>query len=109
MFSLQQFYDLIYRGDYWIRKSYFCDGRVNCPLDPVPLDEAAASCATTPAPTAPPATSPRPGWERAPGSGDHGDTSLVSIVLISVVGLLVIACGIVCTLKKVTSKHVSIT
>ena len=98
---------ILYRGDYWIRKSYFCDGRVNCPLDPVPLDEAAASCATTPAPTAPPATVrvTRPGWERAPGFGDHGDTSLVSIVLISVVGLLVIACGIVCTLKKVTSQH----
>ena len=92
---------ILYRGDYWIRKSYFCDGRVNCPLDPVPLDEAAASCATTPAPTAPPVTVTvtRPGWERSP---DPGDTSFVSIVLISVVGLLVIACGIVCTLKKVT-------
>lgn len=55
-------YDVIFnlfsRGDYWIRKKYFCDGRVNCPKDPEPLDEADVSCATTPAPP-PPSTTTR--------------------------------------------------
>ena len=49
---------LFSRGDYWIRKKYFCDGRVNCPKDPDPLDEADVSCATTPAPP-PPSTTTR--------------------------------------------------
>jgi len=92
------------RGEYWIRKKYFCDGRVNCPKDPDPLDEADVSCATTPAPP-PPSTTPRPPgvFECVGGKcldDDSWDFSFVLIVLISIVGLLVIACGIVCTLKK---------
>ena len=49
---------IIISGEYWISKRYFCDGRVNCPQDPDPLDEADASCATTPAPP-PPSTTTR--------------------------------------------------
>jgi len=92
-------------GDYFIRKKYFCDGRVNCPDDgDNPRDEADHSCATTPAP--PTTTSKTPftvsngNASTGPGSGSQWDFSFVVIVLISIVGLLVIACGIVCTLKK---------
>ena len=48
---------LFCRGNYWIRKNYFCDGRVNCPEDNNnPLDEADISCATTPVPPTPSTT-----------------------------------------------------
>lgn len=92
------------RGDYYIRKKYFCDGRVNCPDDgDNPLDEADHFCATTPAPptTAKSEAGDRQGnTDSSPRPGSKWDFSFVLIVLISIVGLLVIACGIVCTLKK---------
>lgn len=89
------------RGNYWIRKKYFCDDRVNCPLDQDPVDEADISCATTPAPTTTSTTIRYP-FSRDDGGIYHEslDYSFVLIVLVSIVGLLVIACGIVCTLKK---------
>jgi len=91
------------RGNYWIRKKYFCDGRVNCPKDEDPQDEAAISCATTPAPPTTTSTTETVRFIDDNGimiSDDSWDYSAVSILLISIVGLLVIACGIVCTLKK---------
>ena len=67
-------------GEYWIRKKYFCDGRVNCPMDLAsrsesnsklkpPLDEADKSCATTPAP---PTTSSTTTQKHLPFDDNYG-------------------------------------
>jgi len=82
----------------WIRKEYFCDGRVNCRL---PTDEESRSCSTTaPPPTL--ATTERTRFEsdKPKEESSSWDFSFIFIALISIVGLLVIACGIVCTLKR---------
>lgn len=91
------------RGDYFIRKKYFCDGRINCPTDgDNPRDEADQFCATTPAsPTMTTSTTRKPFKDNnGKIQSSNWNFSFVLIVLISIIGLLVIACGIVCTLKK---------
>lgn len=93
-------------NNYWVRRTYFCDGRVNCPLDVgPPRDEADSSCATTAAPavdSTSPTPSPAQPSHPGPEQATAWDFSFVLIVPISMVGLLVIACGIVCTLKRCT-------
>jgi len=93
--------------NYWIRNEYFCDGRANCPQNPLTQessDEETTVCSTTAAP--PTTTTQRPTYyseserEREPKESSSWDFSFIFIALISIVGLLVIACGIVCTLKK---------
>jgi len=87
----------------WIQTRYFCDGRVNCALDPQGLwtDEAPQSCATTQAPkpkvrpTRPTVITTTPAEDLATGL----DLSLGTIVLVSILSLSLIACIIVVTLK----------
>jgi len=92
-------------GKYWIRNEYFCDGRANCPQNPESeesSDEETQRCSTTAAP--PTTTTQRPIYkhtsEKPKEESSNWDFSFIFIALISIIGLLVIACGIVCTLKK---------
>jgi len=87
----------------WIRNEYFCDGRKNCPLNGFESsDEEPRACLTTAAPpTTPPTQRPSFASEKPPPDvSSSWDFSFIFIALISIIGLLVIACGIVCTLKK---------
>jgi len=90
------------KQSHWIRNEYFCDGRVNCPLHGLESsDEETRACSTTAAP--PTTTTQRPSYnesEKPKESSSSWDFSFIFIALISIIGLLVIACGIVCTLKK---------
>jgi len=87
----------------WIRQKYFCDGRVNCPMNGGESnDEESRSCLTTAAP--PTSTTQRTIFnyesDKTKEESSSWNFSFILIALISVVGLFVIACGIVCTLKK---------
>jgi len=89
-------------GSHWIRKKYFCDGRVNCPMDGgESRDEESRSCSTTAAPPTT-TTTQRTTYEsdKPKEESSSWDFSFIFIALISIIGLLVIACGIVCTLKR---------
>jgi len=102
----------------WIRCKYFCDGRVNCALDTTPADEADVSCQKQQ--SVPP---PRTGGGLISGgslvSGAGGledelfisedkqldsakftELSLFTMIVLGFIGLSLIACGILCTLKR---------
>lgn len=91
------------RGN-WIQTRYFCDGRVNCALDPQGLwtDEAPLSCRTTQVPK-PKAKPTRPTIITTPPTEEWAtglNLSLGTIVLVSILSLSLIACLIVITLKQ---------
>lgn len=96
------------RGDpaRWIKTKYFCDGRVNCALDPQGswADEAPAACSTTQAPAVTVAPTKPVQNKNSPHKPDDLatglDLSLGTIVLVSILSLSVIACVIVLTLKQ---------
>lgn len=98
----------------WIRCKYFCDGRVNCALDRTPADEADVSCQRQK--SVPP---PRTGGGLISGgslvSGGEEELSvskdtqlepkftelsLFTMIVLGLLGLSLIACGILCTLKR---------
>jgi len=104
------------QAEQWIRCQYFCDGRVNCALDSLPADEADISCQEKED-----ALHPRTGGglisggtirekENAEGGltrrkekGEHSgisELSIGSIIVLALLGLSLIACGILCTLKR---------
>jgi len=103
------------QAEQWIRCQYFCDGRVNCALDSLPADEADISCQEKE--TAPP---PRTGGglissgtirEEEDSRGRKvnlrrkeeaaiSELSIGTIIVLALLGLSLIACGILCTLKR---------
>lgn len=102
------------QAEQWIRCQYFCDDRVNCALDSLPADEADISCQEK-AVALPPRTGGgliSSGTIREKAGGDEGglkdrepthpisELSIGSIIVLALLGLSLIACGILCTLKR---------
>jgi hypothetical protein len=97
-------------SEQWVRCQYFCDGRVNCAKDSLPADEADVSCQQKIV-VAPPRTgggllSGGPG-PTPPGPFDldpprqvASELSVGSILVLALLGLALIACGILCTVKR---------
>ena len=100
-------------SEQWIRCKYFCDGRVNCAQDLVPADEADISC-QTPATPSPPRTGgglisgggtrQEPGLPALPDQKDPvkaaiSELGVGSMLALALLGLSLIACGILCTVK----------
>merc|ERR1712130_753482 len=93
------------QAEQWIRCQYFCDGRVNCALDSLAADEADISCQEKED-----ALHPRTGGGLISGGtirenekGEHSgisELSIGSIIVLALLGLSLIACGILCTLKR---------
>jgi len=101
----------------WIRCQYFCDGRVNCALDSLPADEADVSCQEKALPPRTggglisggtireePGATPVPkdtGWSRSRNVEPKiSELSIGSIIVLALLALSLIACGILCTLKR---------
>jgi len=101
-------------SEQWIRCQYFCDRRVNCALDRIPADEADISCQRHQ--SVPP---PRTGGGLISGGslvsqGEESmsvlrdetedpklsELSLFTMIVLGLLGLSLIACGILCTLKR---------
>ena len=100
-------------SEQWIRCKYFCDGRVNCAQDLVPADEADISC-QTPATPSPPRTGgglisgggtrqepglPAPPDQKDPVKAAISELGVGSMLALALLGLSLIACGILCTVK----------
>jgi len=103
------------QAEQWIRCQYFCDGRVNCALDSLPADEADVSCQEKVV-ALPPRTGGgliSSGTIREEENAEGGlrrrkekpeqaisELSIGSIIVLALLGLSLIACGILCTLKR---------
>lgn len=97
----------------WIRCVYFCDRRVNCALDTTPADEADVSCQEQEG-----EATPRTGGGLIHGGSvmvaggsttvvreskdetQFSQLSLFTMIILGLLGLSLIACGILCTLKR---------
>ena len=86
----------------WIRCKYSCDGRVNCALDKTPADEADVSCQQKCATTIgggliSGGSLVSGGKEELSVSKDTKLEPKFTMIVLGLLGLSLIACGILCT------------